>query len=85
VCEYEPNCCSDSWLSECVNIVNLCAPDPCSAFDDDHDCCEADPFPRCNDNAVEECVCAGALYTCCTDSWSQECVTEAVDYCLLQC
>jgi hypothetical protein len=65
-----PGVCRNEWSPE------LCPPS--------ESCCEAHPWPGCDDGGVTECVC-GDFRECCEDSWMPHCVMIAKMVCGLLC
>jgi hypothetical protein len=73
---WDEECCN-GWDAGCASAVNLCD-DACQATDSDPSCCAMHPEPRCDNNAVERCVCIdNGMTACCSVGWTQDCVTKA--------
>ncbi|HWB81004.1 MAG TPA: hypothetical protein VG755_38840 [Nannocystaceae bacterium] len=86
VCAFDDFCCTDTWDDLCVQEAN----DSCDAMCDGGgggggaSCCDAQDTPGCDDMTVQDCVCSFDDF-CCTDSWDDLCVQEAVEDCGAAC
>lgn len=58
--------------------------------DDDRDdvsflgCCQRHDEPGCQDPEVESCIC-DVMPECCTDSWTEACIVEGVNFACMEC
>ena len=76
VCTIEPSCCDIAWDDVCVALAQkFCS--SCGAVPES--CFVAHPTPSCNNGVICQAVCeVPGLEYCCTVSWDQGCVLEAI-------
>lgn len=85
VCSLDPNCCSDSWNSQCAFLAQIhcgtCGlPDYTCGSMDTGDCCSVSSNPSCNDASCCQMVC-DQLPHCCSTEWDGSCATAAEEMC----
>jgi hypothetical protein len=76
VCTIEPACCDIAWDDVCVALAQkFCS--SCGAVPES--CFVAHPTPSCNNGVICQAVCeVPGLEYCCSVSWDQNCVLEAI-------
>ena len=75
VCEVDPNCCNQTWDTNCVQIAITECSGSCG-HPTSGNCSEAHPSPGCNDEDCCKEVCE-ILPRCCEVFWDQLCVDQA--------
>jgi hypothetical protein len=88
VCAIDNFCCQFEWDQTCVELTEFCGldcPSESSTGDaGDGDCCAVHNNVGCDDEAVENCVCAMDPF-CCQVMWDGICVNEAINLCDADC
>lgn len=72
VCASDPYCCDFAWDNHCVAAIAEYECGGCTYALGEGDCCEASDDLGCNDQAVQDCVCASDPQ-CCTERWDDVC------------
>jgi hypothetical protein len=84
VCALDPFCCQFNWGDECAATAQYACEQDCGLPPAGGDCCAAHEGPQCDDDAVNECVCA-IDDSCCLESWTDDCIVLAVSLCDQEC
>jgi|GEM_PF-5238830 len=86
VCGCDPLACDDDdpCTSDDCAADGACINTPIPGCGGTSDCCEAHPFPGCEDPDVLACVCAD-FPECCDAEWLPHCADHAMNGCGLEC
>ena len=80
VCAQDDFCCTNKWDILCA----MQAEDLCVGCMDVGDCCGSGHGAGCENQQVEDCVCALDAY-CCDNKWDSQCVSESEEDCGANC
>ncbi len=80
VCAADAWCCNNEWDNICADE----AAELCIGCMDVGNCCAIDHGTGCENQAVQDCVCAIDAW-CCNNAWDNICVTEAQNDCGANC
>lgn len=83
VCGLVPDCCTGEWDDFCVGVAATQCAAGCAAIPGGS-CCDVQAGPNCDTPAIQDCVCEYDDF-CCTDTWDDTCVAEAVGICNAEC
>ncbi len=84
VCANDAFCCDTAWDNQCVTLVNEFDCGVCTYPLGEGDCCEENVGAGCDDQAVQDCVCAEDPF-CCSVSWDGVCVDDVDTYACGSC
>ncbi|MEM6992680.1 MAG: hypothetical protein AAF721_19355 [Myxococcota bacterium] len=84
VCDNDPFCCDTAWDNQCVTLVNTYGCGSCVYPLGEGDCCVENGSMGCDDQLVQDCVCAEDPF-CCSIMWDAACVAQVGEYACGSC
>ena len=78
VCDFDPFCCDTAWDNACVTEVVSGGCGSCVYPLGMGDCCTENGSAGCNDQDIQDCVCALDPF-CCASTWDDICVGDVED------
>jgi len=88
ICAVDPFCCNVGWDEVCRNRAMVeCAPEPlrdsaCGPTVAQNGCASPSSSPGCSDTVCCSIICTQLRSSCCSSSWSPDCVSDAAFFCV---